>query len=166
MRHGFDTEDEVAGVAALLIYAVWRSRDVSRYKVTPDVWGQVERFTKSSAKRATTLAGFLERLKPRLLCATLNPRYLISDAGHGRAMVELETGEIIAPTDDGSREFLTRLLDETEPRPVLSKLFRETAVCILLVRERCEREKQTDRILDRDAIEEAAEWAEIAEQVT
>lgn len=152
MHHGFDTSDESTGTAALLVYAVWRSRDIARFKITPDVWGQVERFTKSAAKRARTLPEFLERLKPRLSCATLNPRYLASDTRAARPMVELETGEIIAPSEDG-REFLTRVLDRTDPKPVLDKLYRETTVIILLVRERCEREKITEAIIDVEAIE-------------
>jgi hypothetical protein len=158
MRHGFDTDDETTAVAALLVYAVWKSRDVKRFKVTPDVWGQVERFTKSAAKRATTLARFLEQLKPRLYCSTVSPRFLGSDYGGGRPLVQMDTGEIIAPQEEG-REFLTRLIDETAPRPVLDKLFHETAVVILTVRERCEREKVTDQFLAIEASEDA-EWEE------
>jgi len=151
MYHGFDTDDPDAAVGALLIYAVWRSRDIKRYKVTPDVWGQVERFAKSAAKRATTLPEFVERLKPRLMCSTLSPRYLESDMGSYRPMVETATGEIIEAAGLEGRQFLTRVFADTPPRPVLRMIYRETSLLILLVRERLEREKNT--ILELEAAE-------------
>lgn len=167
MLHGFDTHDEPAAVGALLVYAVWRSRDKTRYKVTPDVWGQVERFTKGAAKRAATLPGFVERLMPRLSCATLQPRYLVSDLMSYRPMVANEDGEIIevAGAEDDRREFLTRLLDETDPAPVLAALYHETVKIILLVRERIEREKPYEAVMNRAMVEEAAEWAAEAQTV-
>ena len=47
MRYHFDTDDESAAVAALLLYATWRSRDPARLKITPDVWDQVTRFVEA-----------------------------------------------------------------------------------------------------------------------
>ena len=55
MVFGFDTGDENAGMAALLVYGVYRSRDIKRFKVTPDMWGIIERGVKSSATRAVEL---------------------------------------------------------------------------------------------------------------
>ena len=52
MIYGFDTQDKEAATAALIVYAIYRSRDIKRFKVSTQMWGQIERFVKSSAKRA------------------------------------------------------------------------------------------------------------------
>jgi hypothetical protein len=137
--YGFDTTDRDQATAALLLYVVWRSRDVRRFKVTPDLWGQVERFTKASAKRATSIPRFLESIKPRFESATLNPKAMqigmlgASAADDGAIVVDEAPGE--------RREFLTQVLDECDEARVLDALYRETAWVVLLVRDRLEREK-------------------------
>lgn len=75
MIYGFDTSDEHAATAALLVYAVYRSRDKARYKASPDMWEQIERFVKDSAKRAKTLPQFIESLKPRLACGSVRRQH-------------------------------------------------------------------------------------------
>ena len=74
MLYGFDCTERESAVAALVTYAVWRSRDRARFKIDPEVWGKVERFVKASAKRSASIPQFLEALKPRLMCATLSPK--------------------------------------------------------------------------------------------
>lgn len=140
MIYQFDTDDQAAATAALLVYAIYRSRDARRFKVTPDMWAQIERFTKASAKRAASIPAFIESLKPRLQCGTIHPRWMetgikgllpITDAaGHTSYIQAAE-----------SREFLTGVLAAADPREVLRRLYAETAWVILLVRDRLEREK-------------------------
>lgn len=48
MIYNFDTNAQHEAVSALLVYAVYRSRDRKRFKVTPEMWGQIERFCKAS----------------------------------------------------------------------------------------------------------------------
>lgn len=142
MKYGFDTQDDHAATAALLVYAIWRSRDMKRFKVTPDVWSQVERFAKASAKRATTLPRFIESLKPRLLCGTISPRWMEVGIKGAVPMVDTEDGlriQLSAPDDQ--REFMTAVIDDADTRRVLDRLYRETAYVVLLVRDRLEREK-------------------------
>ncbi|CAH2606088.1 conserved protein of unknown function (plasmid) [Rhodovastum atsumiense] len=127
MTLGFDTERADASVAALLIYVVYRSRDVARLKVSLDMWSRIERFVKAAAKRADSLPTFIERLMPRLGCEVLRP---VREAGE-------EQG--------ATRDFasLTSILDAppADPHAVLRVLHRETSLCVLLVRERLERER-------------------------
>jgi hypothetical protein len=98
--YDFLTEDRDAAVAALLVYSVWRGRDVERYKITPDVWGQVERFVKAAAKRSRTLPEFLERLKPRVACQHVYLREnmgLLEDSSAGvLEKLYVETGYVVA----------------------------------------------------------------------
>lgn len=124
---GFATDDGPAAAAALLVYASWRSRDAHRLKITPNIWAQVERWTRSAAKRARTLPEFLDRFKPRVQCSGLQPRYCSTGA-------EAE-----------GREFLTGVLgqrDEVLCREVIRRLYLETGYVIALVRERLERERE------------------------
>lgn len=128
MNYGFATEDLAAGTAAALVYAVYRSRDPRRMKVTPEWWGYIERCVKGAAKRADSLPRFLETLKPRLGCDTLNPAVM------GRTV----HGWVVA---EPPRDFLTEALAAVDERAVLRQLYRETAWVVLLVRDRLERER-------------------------
>lgn len=149
--YGFDTEDRDYATAALLVYAVYRSRNRSRYKVTPDMWGQIERFTKAAAKRARTIPEFLERLKPRLSCETLHPSAMSVGLSGTIPMIESRHGEFIQLGDEGNerREFLTRVVDRADDQRVLRALNTETSWVILLVRDRLEREKPAERAIER-----------------
>lgn len=150
MRYGFDTEDLTAATGALLIYAVYRSRDRRRYKTTPDMWGQIERFAKSSAKRARTLPEWIERFKPRLACESLRPSAMkagltgrlaiashIDSAGNQAYIQMAEHVDV--------REFLTQVLARINQRAVLDLIYRETTWIVLLVRDRLEREKPIEK---------------------
>lgn len=144
-RYGFDTHDRDVATAALLVYAVWRSRD-RRHKITPDVWGQNERFVKSAAKRAGSIPEFLERLKPKMSCATIHPKWMAVGMAGEIPMIVTDEGYRIQLGDDGERrEFLARVIEEADHEAVLRKLRNETAYVILLVRDRLERERPIEQ---------------------
>jgi len=134
--------------------------------VTPDLWGQVERFVKASAKRAATLPQFIEALKPRLACATVKPKWIAVGA-HGEmpvvAVQDPHTGTLrhivkFAARDD-LREFGTRVIERADAKSVLARLYRETAWCVLLCRDRLERERPIEQQLNisRDDDDEEGE---------
>ena len=75
MIYNFDTSDENAATGAFLVYAVYRSRDMKRFKITPGMWDTIERAVKSVAKRAEDLPEFIEKLKPKLACASIKPKW-------------------------------------------------------------------------------------------
>lgn len=145
MYYGFNTGDENAALGALLVYGIYRSRDVKRFKVTPDMWGVIERAVKSSAKRALNLHDFIERLKPRLMCSTLKPKWMATDEevllSPVTMAVNRETGEIIQKQDKGRRQFWVEILEEVDHQAVLDILYRKTSWVIALVRDRLERER-------------------------
>ena len=141
MYYNFDTDDSTGAVAALLVYAIYRSRDVKRFKVTPDMWGMIERATKSASKRAQDLGDFIEKLKPKLHCATIQPRWANTIPDGVISMKVMPDGTIAQVQDKGRRQFMTDVLQEVDHRLVLDFLYRKTALVILLVRDRLEREK-------------------------
>lgn len=146
MIYGFDTDDAAAAAGAVLVYAIYRSRDTRRYRGAPDMWGQIERFVKSSAKRARSLPEFVESLKPKVACDTIHPYAMRIGVTGEIPMVDTGTGEYIQPaTPEGQREFLTQLFKNVDHRQVVDSLYRETAYIILLVRDRLEREKAVEQ---------------------
>lgn len=146
--YNFDTSNENAATAALLVYAIYRSRNVKRFKVTPDMWGMIERAVKSASKRAGDLGDFIEKLKPKLHCETIHPRWQKTDPFSEEDkrlinMVAMSDGSFveIGEKGKGKRQFLVGVLEEVDHRAVLDFLYRKTALVILLVRDRLEREK-------------------------
>lgn len=140
MLYHFDTHDEPAAVAALLVYATYRSRDKSRYKVSMDMWEQITRFVKAAAKRSKSLSEFLDRLMPKVCCGALNPRWL-EIGERGMTAYTTQTGSVEYIQTAERREFLTALLDRTDHALALKRLSKETAWVVLLVRSRLEDEK-------------------------
>lgn len=145
LYYGFRTTDRSEAAGALLVYAVYRSREPGRLKITPDLWGRIERATKSAAKRADDLGDFIERLKPKLGCSTIRPQYARTVPEDVLTMVpDPVTGGFIEYADKGkteTRQFLTELLEDIDHASVLDMLYRKTALIILLVRDRLERER-------------------------
>lgn len=141
MYYNFDTDEKHAAVAALLVYAIYRSRDSKRFKVSLDMWGQIERACKSSSKRAGDLADFMEKLKPKLHCPTIQPRWAKTMPDGIVSMKMLDDGSVVQVEDRGRRQFLTDVLSEVDHRAVLDYLYKKTALVVLLTRDRLEREK-------------------------
>ena len=158
LYYGFRTSERDEAVAALLVYAIYRSREPGRLKVTPDFWGQIERAVKSAAKRAADLGSFIERLKPKLGCSTIHPRFAKTVPDDVISLVpDPATGGFIEYGDRGRgepRQFLTELLEDVPPRGVLEVLYKKTSLTILLVRDRIEREKPIESVITEKAKEE------------
>ncbi|HWO99185.1 MAG TPA: hypothetical protein VNL74_00955 [Methylococcus sp.] len=149
MIYNFDTDDREAATAALLVYAIYRSRDRRRFKVTPDLWGQIERFTKASAKRARNVPDFLEKFKPRLSCETIHPRWMVAGVRGLQAVID-SLHHTAYVESAHAREFLTGVLRECDERAVIDRLYKHTAWIILLCRDRLEREKPIESKIDDD----------------
>lgn len=146
MYYNFDTSNENAGIAALLVYGIYRSRDTKRFKVTPDIWGIIERGVKSSAKRAMDLTDFIEKLKPKLHCSTIQPRHMqLND--QLLAMYKTGDGSIVHKWDKGKRQFWTEILEAADNEAVMDVLYKKTSLVVALVRERLEREKPIEAII-------------------
>jgi len=146
MRYHFDTTDEHAATAALLVYAIWRSRDPARLKITHDIWDQVTRFIKASAKRSRSIPEFIDALMPKMCAGALKPKWL--EVGYrGLTAVTNRAGQTEYIQLAEQREFLTGVLGKSDHRSVIDRLFKETSWIVLLVRDRLEREKPLESML-------------------
>lgn len=148
--YGFDTESTEHATAALLVYAVYRSRDIKRFKVSVDMWSQIERFTKASAKRAKTLSLFLESFKPKLCCESIKSKWMDVGLRNDLSLLikkddsdQIDSIVEVAGKDE-QRAFLTLILREANDKVVIEKLYKETTYVIMLVRERLERERPVE----------------------
>jgi hypothetical protein len=138
----FDTDREDIATAALLVYAVWQSRDRSRYRITPDVWSQQERFIKSAAKRARTLSEFIEAYKAKVFAGTLSPKAMEVGIKGSVPLLSLGGGAVLeVATPEDNREFLVGVIERADQQAVLRCLYAETAYVVLHVRDRIERER-------------------------
>ena len=157
MIFGFDTNDQDEATAALLLYVVYRSRDRQRFKVSPDMWERIERFTKDAAKRSVTLPQFIEELKSsrRLYAPSLHPRYLEVGMAGEIPLVTVNKPDgtlsyaIQLPDKPAEmREFGIKVIQQANARSVLSLAYRSTAYVVLLVRDRLERESPIEQQFD------------------
>jgi hypothetical protein len=156
MYYGFETENENAALGALIVYGIYRSRDMKRLKITPDIWNQIERAVKSSAKRAIDLHDFIEKLKPRLMCSGLKPRWMNTEASTITMFVDKTTGEVYQKSDKGRRQFWVEIFESVDHQPILEVLYQKTSWIIALVRDRLERERplETSGIIKENDEEE------------
>lgn len=132
MQFGFDTDSEVRGRAALLLYAMYRSRSEASALNGLETWNRFASFTKGAALKATTTAEFCDQFCKMAKVPSVKPRYLKSDDG----MVFMPDGSIIQST--GVDDYKIEIVEDNS----LLKLFeKESQLLVMLVRERIQREK-------------------------
>lgn len=141
MLLGFETDNEVKAKAAFIIYVIYKSRDVKRGPSGVDMWGQIERFAKASAKRSDGIDDFVNSFKRKMACATINPRWMKNDGAAANAYVT-KNNEIMVFNNSESRTFGLDVFDDEEKgREIVDCIYNKTQIIILLVRDRLEREK-------------------------
>lgn len=144
MIYNFDTEDKNAATAALIVYVIYRSRNTRRFKVSTSMWGQIERFVKASAKRATNLPRFIDSLMPRFCCESISPRW--TEVGALSKPIVVGDSLMEFPNQE-RREFLTDVIADATASAVLDCAYKETTWVVMLVRDRLEREKPIEKLL-------------------
>ena len=143
MIYNFDTSSRESAVGAFLVYVVYRSRDHKRFKISPEMWSTIERAVKSVSKRAEDLGEFIEKLKPKLACSSIKPKWAKTVPDGMVMMMKGEDGVLFEIGHEGieKRQFLTDVLETADDRAVLDVLYKKAAYVVLLVRDRLERER-------------------------
>lgn len=140
MLFGFNTKNEVKAKAAMIIYVVYKSRDVKKSPSGLDMWGQIERFAKAAAKRSEGIDEFLNSFKRKMACSTINPYWMRNDIPSTNATI-LKDGSIMS-FDEDLRVFGLEIFDDEENgKEIVDCIYNKTQIIILLVRDRLEREK-------------------------
>lgn len=141
MIYNFDTKNEDAALAALIVYGCYKSRDISKFKVSPDMWGIIERSAKSCAKRADDLNDFIEKFKKKVSCSSLKPSHMMAHTKSSEILVPDGFGNFISKEETGKREFWLNIIEDSDNQKAIEELYKHTSFIIVLVRDRLEREK-------------------------
>lgn len=143
MIYGFDAHDEDSAAAALLVYGLWRSRDMKRFKITPDVWGRISRAVSGCAFRSSDLWEFIEKMKPKLQVSEIRPKWMRTDNNPVMTMVPVSGGGFIShgAGNKDRRQFWVDVLNAVDHDEILEALAKKTSLVIALVRDRLERER-------------------------
>lgn len=132
MLLGFDTNSELHARAALILYAMYKSRDSKSSLNGVDTWTRFVSYIKGSMEKATNTAEFCDNFCEKAMVGSIKPRYL--KVGDGPII--LPTGELIQ-----SEDFKDYQLDIFSDDRLTVLFEKETQLLAILVRDRIQREK-------------------------
>lgn len=142
MLLGFQTKDEVRAKAAMIIYVIYKSRDPQKGPSGLDMWGQIERFAKATAKRSEGIGEFTNDFKRKMACSTINPYWMKNNFLAANAIMLNGNAEIISFENEDLRSFGLEIFENEEKgKEIVECIYNKTQIIILLVRDRLEREK-------------------------
>lgn len=131
MYYNFDTDDLTRAKAALLLYAMYRSRDKQSSLNGVDTWTRFTAYIQGACLKSSTTAEFVQAFCKKARVSAIKPRYL--DTGDP---VRMPDGEMIEA--EGVHDYRTGIVEDNSLLPVLN---RENVYLTLLVRERIQRER-------------------------
>lgn len=131
MYYNFDTEDLTRAKAALLLYAMYRSRDKQSSLNGVDTWKRFTAYIRGACLKSSTTAEFVQAFCKKAQVGAIVPKYLDDDQP-----VMLPGGEMIAT--EGVHDYRSSIIADDSLLPVLN---RESMYLTLLVRERIQRER-------------------------
>ena len=133
MQFEFDTDNVKRGEAALLLYAMYRSRNTSTTPLTgKETWSRFAKFIKGAALKSATTAEFCDNFCKMAHVESIKPAHLKSGAGY----IQMPDGSIIE--SENVTNFQTKIFEDNELMPLFQK---ESQILIMLIRERIQREK-------------------------
>lgn len=133
MQFGFNTESVNHGKAALLLYAMYRSRELSSSLKGLETWERCSRFIRGAVLKASTVAEFVQQFCKMADVQTIKPHYLKTDG-----LVEIDDIGTLAQVD-GLYNYQLELFENQE---ILDLFNNESMYLIMLVRERIQRERE------------------------
>ena len=132
MYYQFDTDNLDHAKAALLLYAMYRSRDKSSSLTGLETWDRFQNYVRAACLKSYTTAGFVQEFCRKAKISSLKPRYLDT----GDPVVVRETGELIGMA--GYHDYRLSIIEDDN---LLELYNTESVYLIMLVRERIQREK-------------------------
>lgn len=132
MLYNFDTTDELKAKAALILYALYRSRDVNSPLNGLETWTRAESFCKGACLKSKNTAEFVTRFKTMAKIGSIKPRYLSDPEG----LTMLPDGTVVQ--SDAVKNYRLSLFEDDRIREIIE---REYPIIVMLVRERIQREK-------------------------
>lgn len=137
----FDTQNLSRAKAALILYAVYRSREKNSPLNGLETWDRYSSFIHGACLKASNMPEFVEELCHKAKTESIKPHYL----GTGDPVLISDDGTLIRSAS--AKDYKLDVLEDDSLLPLFRK---ETAVLIALVRERIQREK-----FEEDSYEES-----------
>lgn len=143
MLYNFDTSRDDRARAALLIYALFKSRDAASPLNGLETWSRAESCCKAACLKSSTTAEFATRFKELAKIPSIKPYYLTDAEG----LVQMPDGAIIQA--DGVRDYKLDIFEDDDVRATIE---REYPIIVMLVRERIQREKLAGEVSENEAL--------------
>lgn len=135
MVYQFSTDDIKRAKAALILYAMYKSRDQGSPLNGMETWNRCKTFMRAACLRSSTTAEFVDNFCHRARIQSIRPKYLST----GEPVRVAGTDELIDSPD--FKNYATEIIEDND----LLKLYEnESLYIIMLVRERIQREKMTE----------------------
>ena len=132
MLYQFDTESLKHAKAALLLYAMYRSRSEKSALNGLETWDRFGAYIKGACLKSVSTAEFVQNFCAKAKIESVKPKYLYT----GGPVVMPETGELIS--SDSVKDYQVGLFEDNSLLPLIE---RESMYLIMLVRERIQRDK-------------------------
>lgn len=132
MLYNFDTSKKKRARAALLIYALYKSRDLSSPINGLETWSRAESFCKAACLKSSTTAEFVTKFKEMSKIPSIKPFYLTDPDG----FVQMPNGSVVQ--SDAVRDYKLDIFEDDDVRNTIET---EYPIIVMLVRERIQREK-------------------------
>lgn len=132
MLYQFDTDSLDHAKAALLLYAMYRSRGLDSPLTGVETWNRFSSFMRGACLKASTTAQFVQEFCRKAKIDSVKPKYLST----GEPVAIAGSEELIV--SEGYHDYQLGIIEDNS----LLKLFNsEPLYLIMLVRERIQREK-------------------------
>lgn len=146
MLYKFDTDSLEHAKAALLLYAMYRSRGSNSPLNGVETWDRFQSFIRAACLKSNTTAEFVQEFCRKARIDSVKPRYLSTE----EPVVIPDTGELII--SDSITDYRLNILADDGLLPLYNT---ESIYIIMLVRERLQRDKM--RLSEVDEHEETDE---------
>lgn len=130
MIHNFDTYDSGRAKAALVLYALYRSRSAQSPLTGKDTWNRCDAYIASAVLKSTNMPEFVQQFCRLTKIDSIKPGYTTEEA------VKIAPETLVQT--DGIKDYKPDIYQDDSLLPIFE---RESKLIILLVRERIQREK-------------------------
>lgn len=132
MYYNFDTQSLKHAQAALILYALYRSRNSNSPLNGVETWDRFATFVRGASLKGTTTPQFIQAFCQKAKIDSIKPKYLQTD----EPVLNPATGELIR--SDAFKNYQLRVMDDNSLLPLFAN---DSIYLCLLVRERIQREK-------------------------
>lgn len=134
MFYDFETDNPKRAKAALILYAIYRSRGKSSSLNGVDTWNRFTSYIRGACLKSTNTAEFASRFAKMAGTDSIKPCYLKGSDG----LVLQPDGSLIV--SENIKDYKIGVFEDDDLLPILE---RESVLLTMLVRERIQREKNT-----------------------